>query len=81
LGDFNDAFGHLKKLGCRLQHGVIDAGEFNHKGLDWDFGVDQADELVYDFVAVEFIDGNFGNAFFVVLSTGGFYVKYCVQML
>jgi hypothetical protein len=30
-------------------------------------------------VAVKFVDGDFGNAFFIKLTSGGFYVEYCVQ--
>ena len=32
-------------------------------------------------MAVKTIDGDFCDAFFVKLSSGGFYVEYCVQVL
>lgn len=30
-------------------------------------------------MAVEFIDGDFGNPFFIILTSGGFYVENCVN--
>lgn len=80
FGDFYNAFGDFVKFRCRAQHRIVDAGELDNKRLDWDFGVDQTDELVGDFMPVEAIDGNLGDAFFIKLSSGGFYVEYCVQI-
>lgn len=81
LRNFYDAFGDFKKFRCRLEHRIIDAGQLDDKRLYRYFGIDQADELVNDLLAVVFVDGDFGDAFFIVLPSGSFYVEYCVQNL
>lgn len=81
VGDLDDALGHLIKLGRTAQHGIIDAGKLHHKGLYGFFGVDQAEELVYHLMTIIFINGNFGDPFFVKLPAGSFYVEYCVQKI
>ena len=30
-------------------------------------------------MSIKFVDSNFGNAFFVVLAAGSFYVEYTIQ--
>jgi hypothetical protein len=43
------------------------------------FRINQTDELIHNLMTIKFVDGDFGNTFFVVLTSRGFYVKYCVN--
>ena len=79
LRDFDDAFGNLVEFRRRFQHGVVDSGQFHDKRLDRDFRIHQRYELVDDFVSVEPVYSDFGDAFFVELAAGGFYVEDCVD--
>ena len=80
-GHFYDAFGYFKEFGRRTQHGIVDPGELYHERLNGYLRVDKADELIHYLLSVKFVDGNFGDAFFVELASGGFYVEYAVNFV
>ena len=79
-GNFDNAFGNLIEFRSIAQHFVVDACKFSNELLNGAFGVYQWYELVGYFVPVELIDGDIGNALFIVFTSCGFYVEYCVQM-
>src|SRR5690554_1120127 len=79
LSNFYNAFGYFVKLWCIAEHIIVDAREIDNKLLNGSFGVYQANELINYFVTVKFVYSDFGDSFFVILATGGFYVKNCVQ--
>jgi len=78
-GDFNDPFCDLVEFRSILQHFIVDAGKLNHKWLNFSFRIDQTDQGVNYLMAVVPVNGNFCNAFFIVFSSGGFYVNYYVN--
>ena len=72
--NFNNAFGNLIELRGISQHTVVDACKIYHERLNFPFRVDKADKLVLYFMAVMPVDGNFSNAFLIILAAGCFYV-------
>lgn len=74
IGNFDNALGNFMEFRRRFQHGIIDAREFNNERLNGDFRIHQANKLVGNFMAVELINGNLGDAFLVELAASSFYI-------
>ena len=77
---FNDALGNFIKFRSIVKHLAINTCKIYYKRLYFSFRVDQTYELVDNFVTIKPINSYFCDAFFVELSTGSFYVKYCVNV-
>ena len=78
-GNFDNTFGDLIEFRGIAQHFIVDACKFGYEFLYGAFGVDKGYKLVGNLVTIELVYGYFGNAFFVVFTSCGFYVEYCVQ--
>ena len=80
ISDFHNAFGHFKKLWGVDEHFAIDSCESLHKRLNVALGIHQAGKLIHHPMSIKTINGDFGNAFFVVLSPCSFNVQNCVHL-
>ena len=78
FGNFYNTFGNFVKLWCVFKHVRINACKIDYKGLNVAFWINQRNELICDLMSIELIDRNLSNTLFVVLTTCGFYVYYCV---
>ncbi len=58
---------------------MVNTGQSSYIGLNTSFRIDQANELIYDLLAIIFEDGDLRDTFFIIFSTGGFYVDYRVN--
>src|SRR5688500_15415676 len=80
IGHLDNSFGNLIKFGSTSKHCIVNTCKLHYKRLNRNLRIDQTYKLIHDFVAVKFINSNFGNSLFVELPSGCFYVKYCVQI-
>ena len=78
--DFHNTFGHFKKLRGVDEHFAIDSCQPLHKRLNVALGVDQAGELIHHRMAIKTINGDLGNALFVVFPPCGFNVQNRVHL-
>ena len=78
--NFDNALGHFVKLGGLAKHRIVYTRKINDKRLNFSFRIYQANKGVHHLMPVKTVNGDFGNAFLIVLTTGSFYVEYCVQV-
>ncbi len=79
IRDLHYPFCYLMEFGGRLKHFTIDAGQIHNKWLDIPFRINKGYEFINYTLAIELMNGDFGNAFFIILPAGSFYIEYRIH--